>query len=152
MSDKVSVVVPVHNAEKFIGKTVESVLNQTYSDLELILVENGSTDNTPQILEGFTDERIKVISLSDISNAAQARNAGVEAASGRYIAYVDADDLWMADKLEKQLKFMKEQNAEFCFTGYEFGDEEARPTGVIVKAFVRKGFEKHNNFYFYGVF
>lgn len=142
MSDKVSVVVPVHNAEKYIGKTVESVLNQTYSDLELILVENGSTDNTPQILEGFTDERIKVISLSDISNAAQARNAGVEAASGRYIAYVDADDLWMADKLEKQLKFMKEQNAEFCFTGYEFGDEEARPTGVIVKVPMKLSYEK----------
>ena len=109
MSDHfLSIIVPVYNAEKYIGKTVESVLNQTYSDLELILVENGSTDNTPQILEGFTDERIKVISLSDISNAAQARNAGVEAASGRYIAYVDADDLWMADKLEKQLKFMRD--------------------------------------------
>lgn len=133
MSEKVSVVTPVHNAEKFIDKTVESVLGQTYDNIEMILVENGSTDNTKEILGNFTDPRIKVLFLEDGAGAAEARNAGVREADGEYIAYIDADDLWLSDKIEKQISFMKNNNAEFCFTGYEFGDENAKPLGKIVK-------------------
>ena len=133
MEDKVSVVIPVHNAEKFISDTVESVLNQTYSDIEIILCENNSTDATREILSKMTDPRIKVLTLKEVRDAAGARNAGVDEAAGRYIAFLDADDLWQKDKLEKQLAFMKEKNASFSFTGYEFADENAAPLGKVVK-------------------
>ena len=133
MEDKVSVVIPVHNAEKFIKETVESVFSQTYDNIELILCENNSTDSTRDILKEMTDPRIKVLNLTDVNDAAGARNAGVKEADGRYIAFLDADDLWQKDKLEKQIAFMKEKNAAFCFTGYEFADEDAKPLGKIVK-------------------
>ena len=133
MSEKVSVVTPVHNAENYIKETVESVLNQTYDNIEMILVENGSTDNTKEILKSFSDPRIKVAFIDEQAGAAEARNYGVKAATGDYIAYIDADDLWRKDKLSKQIDYMKEQGAAFCFTGYEFGDENAKPLGKIVK-------------------
>ena len=133
MEDKVSVVIPVHNAEKFIKDTVESVFSQTYDNIELILCENNSTDSTKDILGEMTDSRIKVLNLTNVEDAAGARNAGVKEADGRYIAFLDADDLWQKDKLEKQIAFMKEKKAAFCFTGYEFADEDAKPMGKIVK-------------------
>ena len=133
MEDKVSVVIPVHNAEKFIKDTVESVFSQTYDNVELILCENNSTDSTRNILAEMTDPRIKVLNLADVNDAAGARNAGVKEAVGRYIAFLDADDLWQKEKLKKQIAFMKEKNAAFCFTGYEFADEDAKPLGKIVK-------------------
>ena len=116
MEDKVSVVIPVHNAEKFIKDTVESVFSQTYDNIELILCENNSTDSTKDILGEMTDSRIKVLNLTNVEDAAGARNAGVKEADGRYIAFLDADDLWQKDKLEKQMAFMKEKNAAFFRT------------------------------------
>jgi len=133
MEDKVSVVIPVHNAEKFIKDTVESVFSQTYDNIELILCENNSTDSTKDILGEMTDSRIKVLNLTNVEDAAGARNAGVKEADGRYIAFLDADDLWQKDKLKKQISFMRDKNAAFCFTGYEFADENAKPLGKIVK-------------------
>jgi len=133
MQDKVSVVIPVHNAEKFIKDTVESVFLQEYDNIEIILCENNSTDSTREILKKMSDPRIKVLNLTDVSDAAGARNAGVKEADGRFIAFLDADDLWQKGKLLKQISFMKEKNAAFCFTGYEFADENAKPLGKIVK-------------------
>ena len=133
MEDKVSVVIPVHNAEKFITKTVESVLGQTYDNVEIILCENNSTDSTKEVLAKITDPKVKVLILTDVSDAAGARNAGVKEADGRYIAFLDADDLWDPKKLEKQIGFMKKNNAAFSFTGYEFANEDAEPLGKIVK-------------------
>ena len=133
MEDKVSVVIPVHNAEKFISDTVESVLGQTYENIEIILCENNSTDSTKEILSKIDNPRVKVLNLTDVSDAAGARNAGVKKAEGRFIAFLDADDLWDKEKIKKQLEFMKEKGAAFSFTGYEFGNEEAKPLGKIVK-------------------
>ena len=133
MEDKVSVVIPVHNAEKFIKDTVESVFSQEYDNIEVILCENNSTDSTREILKEMSDPRIKVLNLTDVSDAAGARNAGIKEADGRYIAFLDADDLWQKDKLKKQISFMRDKNAAFCFTGYEFADENAKPLGKIVK-------------------
>ena len=133
MEDKVSVVIPVHNAEKFIKETVESVFAQNYRNLEIILCENNSTDSTREILQELSDPRIKMLTLPDVHDAAGARNAGVKEAEGRFIAFLDADDLWKENKLERQIAFMKEKNAAFCFTGYEFADEEANPLGKVVK-------------------
>ena len=133
MEDKVSVVIPVHNAEKFITNTVDSVLAQTYGNFEIILCENNSTDSSKEILSAMSDPRIKVLELTGVSDAAGARNAGVKEADGRYIAFLDADDLWNKEKLEKQISFMKEKNAVFSFTGYEFASEDAVPLGKIVR-------------------
>lgn len=134
MAELVSIIVPVHNAEAFIEQTCLSVFNQTYPDWELILVENGSTDGTVKLLHEMKDPRIRVmIAPEGVKSAAGARNAGVAEAVGRYVCFLDADDLWKPDKLSKQIEFMNENKAAFSFTGYEFADEMANPTGKIVK-------------------
>lgn len=133
MNNTVSVVVPVYNASKCISDTIMSVMSQTYNDLELILVDDGSTDGTYEIMQGYEDERICVLRNSEGKGAADARNCGIKAAKGRYIAFIDADDKWLPDKLCKQIDFMKEKGAAFSFTGYEFADENCNPTGIKVR-------------------
>ena len=132
MDEKVSVIIPAYNAAGFIRETVQSILEQTYTNFEIIICENGSTDNTKEVLSSFEDSRIKVFFLDENLHAAGARNEGVKAAVGDYIAYIDADDLWHKDKLEKQIAFMKENDAAFCFTGYEFGDADAKTTEQVL--------------------
>lgn len=134
---RVSIIVPVYNAENFIQATVSMVQAQTYEDWELILVEDGSTDDTRLILEDLIentlDRRIRVIFFDGNEHgAAGARNRGVEEATGEIIAFLDADDVWKRSKLERELKFMQEKDAGFVFMAYEFGDENAVGTGKIV--------------------
>ncbi|MBQ6575111.1 MAG: glycosyltransferase family 2 protein [Lachnospiraceae bacterium] len=128
----VSVIVPVYNASLYIADTIMSVLQQTYTDLELILVDDGSIDNSREVIEGFSSDKVKLYSNEHKKGAAGARNTGIEKARGRYIAFIDADDLWDADKLALQIAFMKEKDAAFSFTGYEFADEGGRGLGRIV--------------------
>ncbi len=136
MKDKVSIIIPVYNAEKYIRETVASVKAQTYENWELLLVEDGSFDASRQLLTEMTekenDERVRLI-CQENSGVAKARNKGLSEATGRFVSYLDADDLWSADKLEKQLAFMEEKQAAFSFTGYEFANEEGKGTGKIVK-------------------
>ena len=130
----ISIVTPVYNAINFIQDTIDMVLTQTYTDWELILVEDGSKDGTREYLDKLSksadlDSRIRIILRDEVTGgAAGARNTGVDAAKGRYIAFLDADDVWAKDKLEKQLAFMTEKNAGFSFTAYEFGDKDAKGT------------------------
>lgn len=132
----VSIIVPVYNVQNFILETVESVRNQTYSDWELLLVEDGSKDDTVEILQGhldqIRDERVKLILLPENVGAANARNLGLEQARGRYIAYLDSDDFWEPEKLERELLFAREKQVAFVFTGYEFADENCVGLGKIV--------------------
>lgn len=131
----VSIIVPVHNAGAYIEKTIETVKVQTYSQWELILVDDCSTDDSRQKIRSHVrenDGQIRLIEKTCNEGAARARNTGIDAARGRYIAFLDADDLWRPDKLEKELAFMKEKQAAFVFTAYEFGDEEGTGTGKIV--------------------
>lgn len=138
----VSIIVPVHNAEKFIADTIDCVREQSYQNWELLLIEDGSTDHTMDrmsaYLEEMQDERIRLVKREVRSpeeksfGAARARNLGLSLAKGRYIAYLDADDCWSADKLERELAFLREKQAGFVFTGYEFGDEKAEGTGKVV--------------------
>lgn len=136
MDELVSIIVPVYNVEKFILEAIESVAAQTYRRWELLLVEDGSSDGTAAAIEeyaGLKDEkRIRLIRQPSNMGAARARNRGLREAEGRYVAYLDADDLWAPRKLERQLAFMAEKGAAFTFTGYEFADEKARGTGKIV--------------------
>ncbi|MDE6925757.1 MAG: glycosyltransferase [Acetatifactor sp.] len=136
MGDLVSIIVPVYNVENFIGETLDCVLAQTYPDWELLLVEDCSSDNTLALIRKYMDRtgdsRIRLIRQPSNMGAARARNRGLEEAAGRYISYLDADDIWMPEKLERELAFMKEKGAGFTFTGYEFADENGKGTGKIV--------------------
>lgn len=136
MDTKVSIVIPIHNAEAFILDTVACIKAQTYENWELLLVENGSTDSTLEILESYIqrnpDDRLRLFSI-DGKCAAAGRNFGVDQSKGRYLSYLDADDIWEKDKLEKQVKFMQQKKAAFSFTGYEFADENGVGLGKIVK-------------------
>lgn len=140
--EMVSIIVPVHNAENFIRDTIDCVRAQSYNNWELLLIEDGSTDHTMDVMEDYLgeirDERIRVVKREILSpeeksfGAARARNLGISLAGGRYIAYLDADDRWVEGKLEKELAFLREKQAGFVFTGYEFGDEKAQGTGKVV--------------------
>lgn len=135
-NDLVSIIVPVYNSERFINDTIRTVQEQTYGNWELILVNDCSTDNSVSIIEKYVkeDNRIKLINLECNSGAAIARNTGIEQATGRYIAFLDADDLWMKDKLEKQIEFMKKNECAFSFTSYEYAKENGIGTGKKAKA------------------
>ena len=135
MDNLVSIIVPVYNAGQYIEETIEMVCRQTYTQWELILVDDCSTDDGRMKIEAFCkkDARINLILQKENQGAALARNTGLDNAKGRFVAFLDADDIWMPEKLEKELQYMKEQNAGFVFTGYEFGDEAARGTGKVVK-------------------
>lgn len=133
----ISVIVPVYNVKKFIIETMDCVRRQTYTHWELLLVEDGSTDGTTEAIQDYLertqDTRIRLIRQPANMGAARARNRGVEEAAGRYVAYLDADDLWMPEKLEHELAFLTEKQAAFVFTGYEFADEQGKGTGKVVR-------------------
>ena len=103
----VSVVIPAYNPERTILETVESVLHQTFSDFELIVINDGSTDRTLDLLQTVQDSRLKIFSYSN-GGLALARNRGISHAQGAYISFIDADDLWTIDKLELQLEALKQ--------------------------------------------
>ena len=129
----VSIIVPLYNAEKFIWETVQSVINQTYKDFELLLVDDCSTDRSLVAAEAINDSRVRVIRQERNAGAYAARNRGLSEAKGRYIAFLDADDKWEPTKLEDTLKFMEEKDAGFVFTSYEFADEKCVGTGKVVR-------------------
>ena len=136
MNKMVSIVVPVYHAEKYIRETMDSVLSQTYEDWELLLVVDGREDPTIDVIESYIQEkqehRIRLLVQENNKGAALARNRGVMESKGRYVAYLDADDLWKPAKLERELDFLKQQQAAFVFTGYEFADENAVGLGKVV--------------------
>ena len=113
---KVSIITPLYNGERFVAKTIESVLRQTYSDWEMIVVNDGSWDKGPEIVEGYCrkDSRIQLYSQLN-GGSASARNNGIRRATGRYIALLDSDDIWMPNFLESQLALMDEKNAVLVY-------------------------------------
>lgn len=129
----VSIITPVYKCERFIEETIKSVLSQTYENLEMILIDDCSPDNSAMIINKYVkkDQRIKYVKLDKNSGAAVARNKALEEANGRYIAYLDADDLWKNDKLEKQIRFMVENNYAFTCTDYEKIDESGNSLKII---------------------
>lgn len=131
--DLVSIIVPVYNAEEFINDTIKTVQDQTYKNWELIMIDDCSTDRSTEQILKYKSDKIKLIKLKKNSGAAICRNTGTKEAKGRYIAFLDADDLWKKEKLEVQLKFMKDKKCAFSFTGYEFADKDGVGNGKIVK-------------------
>ncbi len=138
MEEMVSIIVPVYRAQAYIAETIAMVKKQTYHNWELILVDDASPDDSAKLIQEMIDEksteaeRIRLIRKEKNEGAAKARNTGVALAQGRYIAFLDADDIWFSDKLVKELAFMKQKQAGFAFTAYEFGDENAKGTGKTV--------------------
>jgi len=131
----VSIITPTYNCAQFISETIESIQAQTYKEWEMIIVDDCSKDNTKEIVEKFAkrDKRIKYHCLKKNSGAAIARTKAMELATGDYMAFCDSDDLWFSDKIEKQLKFMIDNNYAFTCTAYEQIDEESKKLNKIIK-------------------
>lgn len=128
----VSIIMPSYNTASFIEETIQSVLNQTYTNWELIIVDDCSTDNTNEVVDTIKDCRIHYLKNEKNSGAAISRNKALREAKGQWIAYLDSDDLWMPEKLEKQIKFMEENGYVFSYTNYEEIDVDGYKTGVKV--------------------
>ena len=111
----ISVIIPTYNREKLIKRSIESVLNQTYQDIEIIIVDDASTDNTKKEIDKINDNRIKYYKLKKNQGACHARNYGIKKASGKYIAFQDSDDVFEKEKLEKQLSNLKKNNSDLDF-------------------------------------
>lgn len=128
----VSIIMPSWNTEKFIAETIQSVLDQTYTNWELLIVDDCSSDRTDEVVASFKDDRIKYFHNERNSGAALTRNKAMWEARGEWIAFLDSDDLWMPEKLEHQLKFMNENGYKLSFTEYEKIDEESNPLNIYV--------------------
>lgn len=119
----VSIIMPNYNSEKYVEVTVKSVLAQTYQNWELLFVDDRSTDASLELVNAFQDERIRIFSMKENGGAALARNKAIEEAKGKWIAFLDSDDLWMPEKLEKQIAYMQNNGIYFSYTDYEVIDE-----------------------------
>lgn len=131
----VSIITPVYNCEKLLPKTIECVMNQTYKNWELLLVDDCTQDNSAKVIKEYIkkDKRIKYFKLEENSGAAIARNKALKESNGRFIAYLDADDLWKKEKLENQVKFMLDNNYAFTCTDYEKIDEDGNSLNKVIK-------------------
>ena len=124
---------PSYNTAEYIAQSIESVIAQTYSNWELIIVDDCSTDNTDEVIKKYlSDERITYFKNERNSGAAVSRNKALREAKGRWIAFLDSDDLWLPEKLEKQVNFMKRNDYHFSYTNYSEIDESGRRSGVTV--------------------
>lgn len=133
MSELVSIIMPSYNTGRFIRETVESVMAQTYTNWELIIVDDCSTDNTDEAVSQYLlDARIRYIKNESNSGAAVSRNRALREAKGKWIAFLDSDDLWEPDKLQKQISFMRDNGYHFSYTNYIEIDEESKANGKSV--------------------
>ncbi|KFE97717.1 glycosyl transferase family 2 [Chryseobacterium formosense] len=123
MKDLVSIITPSYNSAEFIEETIQSVLNQTYENWEWIISDDRSEDNTVEIIKKYNDPRIKLQVLEKNGGAGNARNKSLERAQGRYISFLDSDDLWYPEYLETMTCFMQKNNAELVYCNYSRCDE-----------------------------
>lgn len=119
MNQLVSIIMPNYNGAEYLENTIKSVLAQTYTNWELLFVDDCSTDNSLEIVQAFQDERIRIFKNEKNSGAAVSRNYALREAKGKWIAFLDSDDLWVPEKLEKQVAFMVENNYDFTYTYYQ---------------------------------
>lgn len=132
----VSVIMPAYNSEAFILEAIQSVQGQTYKDWELMVIDDASTDSTPAVVEEAIakDNRIHLIKNSENLGPGASRNSGIEAATGDFIAFLDADDLWLSKKLEFQLKYMEQKDLAMSYSSYLLMEENGTRTGSFVEA------------------
>lgn len=115
---KVSIIMNCHNGEKYLKSSIESIINQTYKNWELVFFDNSSTDNSKKIYLAFKDKRFKYYKSQKKINLYKARNLAIKKASGKYIAFLDTDDLWLKNKLDIQIKLIKKKKIKFIFSNY----------------------------------
>ncbi len=134
-SNLVSIITPTYNSEKFIEETINSVIKQSYTNWEMIVVDDCSNDKTCELIQKLIlkDNRIKLIRKTENSGAADSRNIALENSNGRFITYLDADDLWNSNKLEHQVNFMIKNNYGFSCCSYEVIDSNGNSKNKIVK-------------------
>lgn len=134
-SNLVSIITPCYNSSEFIQETIRSVQQQTYSNWQLLLIDDCSADNSVALIKEIAekDQRITLIQNEVNLGAAETRNKGLEAAKGRYIAFLDSDDLWASDKLEKQLDFLNSNAYPIAFTAYNLVDENGKPLNQTIQ-------------------
>lgn len=130
----VSIITPAYNSEKFIAETIISVQNQTYQDWEMIIVDDCSADNTAEIIHSFQEKDSRIIYLKNENNkgSAYSRDIALQKAKGKWIAFLDSDDVWQPKKLERQIEFMLTNNCHFSYTNYCEIDEESREIGRLI--------------------
>lgn len=140
----VSIITPTYNCAKFIARTLDSVQAQTYQNWEMIIVDDRSQDNTKEIIEKYvkSDYRIKYHLLDVNSGAAVARTTAMKLAKGSYMAFLDSDDIWVSDKLEKQIKWMEENGYAFSCTAYEQIDEDDNLLGKTIKTIKKTDYNR----------
>lgn len=147
----VSIIMPSWNTAKFIGESIQCVIDQTYQNWELIIVDDCSTDNTDEVVAPFlADSRIKYLHNEHNSGAALTRNYALREAQGEWIAFLDSDDLWTPRKLERQIEFMDKQGCVLSYTEYEKIDEEDNPLNVYVSGPVVVNKRKMYNYDYIG--
>lgn len=134
MQDLVTIVTPSWNSEKYIEETIKSVQSQTYKNWEMIIVDDCSTDNTVEIVKRIAaeDSRVKILVQDVNGGAAKARTRSMQTGTGRFVAYLDADDIWKPNKLERQVAFMKKKKYGFSCTSYEVIDDDGRPKNKYI--------------------
>lgn len=124
---EVSIITPVYNSSKFLEQTIQSVLNQKYTDWEWLITDDCSQDNSTEVLESHKDYRIKTFRTEKNGGAGHARNISLENATGRFITFLDADDFWEPEFLAEMVSFMKKENAELAYSNYARCDENLVP-------------------------
>ena len=132
MNDLVSIIMPSYNTANYIKDSIQSVLAQTHTNWELIIVGDCSPDETDAEIESLPDDRIRYFKNPENAGAAVSRNLALREAKGKWIAFLDSDDLWEPDKLQKQISFMKENNYVFSYTNYTEIDTSSKPNGTTV--------------------
>lgn len=130
---EVSIITACYNTEKFIEDTIKSVINQSYKDWEWIIVDDCSTDGSVNIIKKYTDDRIKLIESKTNKGASEARNLGLEKAKGRYIAFIDSDDVWDLNSLEKRINYLRNAQEQAVYTSYRRADENLN---IVLKDFI----------------
>ena len=128
---KVSIIIPVHNSSKYLNECLDSVINQTYQNLEIIIIDDKSTDNTLEIINTYKDKRIKLLKLSRNKGVSYTRNKGIKASTGTYITFLDSDDYWVLDKIEKQVKFIEKNNYSFIYSSYSYLKNNKKHKAIV---------------------
>ena len=134
MNNLVSIITPSYNSSRFIEECIDSVLSQTYDNWELLIVDDCSSDNSCEMIRKYNDNRISLIELEKNIGAAEARNIALRKAKGKHIAFLDSDDLWESQKLEKQISFMETEDIAFSFSTYQPISEDGSRLHSIINA------------------
>ncbi|MFK7001199.1 glycosyltransferase family 2 protein [Flavobacterium oreochromis] len=136
MSELVSIITPTYNSEKYIAETIQSVQSQTYINWEMLIVDDFSSDKTIDIILKFInkDSRIRIIKLIENKGTGVARQKALDLANGKYIAFLDSDDIWKPEKLQKQIEFMKSKNLPFTFSFFDCIDDDSNFLGKRVQS------------------